>query len=249
MPREVNSLIVGLTGGIGSGKSAVADRFAARGAAIIDTDVISRQLTGPGGAALPAIAEAFGPAMIAADGALDRAAMRRCVFADPAARQRLEAILHPLIRQMADRQMADALAAGLPYGILVVPLLVESGDYRSRVDRVLVVDCPESLQVERVMARSGLSADDVAAILAAQARRADRLAAADDVIVNDQGWTALDRRVDELHRNYLHLAEKTPFPVEIWWGIGQNRTNFPPWPARDHLRISSQRARSHPVAS
>ncbi len=199
--------VVGLTGGIGSGKSAAADAFSALGASIVDTDRIAHELTAAGGAAIPPIRAAFGPDVIAADGALDRAAMRRRVFADPAEKTRLEAILHPRIREEGARRTA---AAAGPYVVLVVPLLVESGGYRDRVDRVAVVDCPESLQVARVVARSGLSPEEVHRIMAAQASRDERLAAADDVIVNDAGLEKLRARVAELHRSYLAMAAAAP---------------------------------------
>lgn len=199
--------IVGLTGGIGSGKSAAADGFAALGASIIDTDVLAHALTAPGGDAIPALRAAFGDAAITPGGALDRAAMRQRVFADPAQRQRLEAILHPLIRAAADaqiRRLADADFSS--YVILVVPLLVESGCYRDRVDRILVVDCPEDLQVARVMARSGLDAAEVRAIIAAQASRQTRLAAADDILRNDGSRDRLSSAIRALHDRYLDLA-------------------------------------------
>lgn len=195
--------VVGLTGGIGSGKSTVADLFVARGAALVDTDAIAHELTGPHGAAMAAITEAFGPAVVDARGALDRAAMRRQVFADATARQRLEAILHPLIRAESDRRCQAARA---PYVILAVPLLVESGSYRERVQRVLVVDCPEAVQVARVMARNGLGEAEVQAILAAQASRQQRLAVADDVVDNGGDATALVPQVERLHRQYLAAA-------------------------------------------
>lgn len=195
--------IVGLTGGIGCGKTAVAEEFAARGITVVDTDAIAHELTGPGGEAMPALAAAFGAGIARPDGGLDRAAMRRLAFADPAARARLEAILHPLIRQAAEDRCR---AAPSPYAILAVPLLVEAGDYRKRCDRVLVVDCDEQLQVERVMLRNGLSADEVRAIMAAQAGRAERLAAADDVVRNDGGLAELGPRVAELHGLYATLA-------------------------------------------
>ncbi|THF63829.1 dephospho-CoA kinase [Pseudothauera nasutitermitis] len=196
---------VGLTGGIGSGKSAVAERFAARGAAVVDTDLIAHALTAPDGAAMPALRAAFGDGPIAADGSLDRAAMRALVFADPAARARLEGILHPLIRSESARQCA---AARTPYVMLVVPLLVESGDWRTRCDRLCVVDCPEALQIARVQARSGLAEPQVRAIMAAQASRAERLAAADDVIDNAGPLETLDAQVDALHGRYLGLARR-----------------------------------------
>ncbi len=203
MPKKKFS--IGLTGGIGSGKSLVADLFAAQGATIIDTDLIAHALTAPGGAAMPAIRDAFGEAFLTADGALDRAAMRERVFSDPEAKRRLEAILHPLIGEQTEQA---AEAAQGPYLVFVVPLLVESGRWKQRVDRVLVVDCPESLQVERVMRRNALSAAQVEAIMAAQASRAERLAAADDVIVNDGERAAVEAAVGRLHGQYRLLAAK-----------------------------------------
>ncbi len=198
------TFVVGLTGGIGSGKSAAAELFAALGAAVVDTDAIAHELTAPGGAAIAPIRAAFGDAVIGPDGALDRAAMRRLVFADAPAKARLEAILHPMIRAEAERRSA---AAHSPYVVLVVPLLVESGGYRNRVQRVAVVDCPEEVQVARVMARSGLSVQEARAIMAAQASRAERLAAADDVIDNGGEWAALRPQVERLHRLYLEIAK------------------------------------------
>ena len=193
---------VGLTGGIGSGKSTVADFFAARHVPVIDTDVIARELTAPGGAALGEIRASFGDAMLP-DGKLDRARLRRRVFADPGARRQLEAILHPRIHQAVEQALA---AQAAPYALVVIPLLVESGGYRDLLDRVLVVDCPEALQVTRVTARSGLTEDEVRAILAAQATRAERLAIADDVIVNSASPAAIEREVAALHQRYLALA-------------------------------------------
>ena len=202
----MSAFVVGLTGGIGSGKSTVAELFVQHGAALVDTDVIAHQLTAPGGGAMPALVREFGPEVATADGALDRPAMRRMVFADPAARTRLEAILHPLIRQVSAERCR---AAAAPYVILAVPLLVESGTYRQRCDRVLVVDCPESLQVERVVARNGMSADEVRAIMAAQVSRQQRLAAADDVVSNDGDRAKLSDQINALHLKYLLLsAEK-----------------------------------------
>jgi dephospho-CoA kinase len=202
------SLIVGLTGGIGSGKTTVADLFARRGAALVDTDAIAHELTGPLGAAMAAIAAAFGAAVLRPDGGLDRAAMRAVVFSDRSARMRLEAILHPLIRQQSEARCEAA--ANAPYVVLVVPLLVETGSYRQRADRVLVVDCDESVQISRVMARSGLAAEDVRAIMATQASRAERLAVADDVVLNESGLEALLSQVEELHQRYLDLARAKP---------------------------------------
>ena len=197
--------VVGLTGGIGSGKSAAADLLAARGALVVDTDQIAHQLTAPGGAAMEAIREAFGNGVVAADGALNRPAMRALAFEDPAARKRLEAILHPMIRAESERQCR---AATTPYVVLVVPLLIESGTYRERVRRLCVVDCPEDIQVLRVMQRSGLEERQVRAIMAAQASRAERLAAADDVIDNSRGYEELAAQVERLHGAYLQLASE-----------------------------------------
>lgn len=200
------SLVVGLTGGIGSGKSAAADIFASLGAAVVDTDAIAHGLTGPGGEAMAAIRAAFGAAALTPEGALDRAAMRARVFADAGERARLEAILHPLIRAEAERQCHDAEAAGAPYVVLVVPLLIESGDYRQRVQRVAVVDCPEETQLARVMARSKMARQDVERILAAQASRAARRAAADDLIDNGGDLERLRQQVEILDGNYRRMA-------------------------------------------
>lgn len=194
---------VGLTGGIGSGKSRVAALFAERGAAVVDTDDIARELTAAGGAALPALKAAFGADVVAADGSLDRAAMRARVFADPALRRQLESILHPLIRDAARARVA---AAAAPYVLLVVPLLFETGAYRDLVRRVLVVDCDEALQVSRTMQRSALSAEAVRAIMAAQWPRARRVAGADDVIGNDGDAALLEPQVARLHQRYRDLA-------------------------------------------
>jgi dephospho-CoA kinase len=195
---------VGLTGGIGCGKTTVADLFEQRGASVIDTDQIAHALTAPGGAAMPAILDQFGPQYATLDGALDRARMRELVFTDPGARARLEAILHPRIR---DATAAAAAIATGPYVIFVVPLLIESGTWRERVTRVLAIDCPEERQVARVMARNGLQEAQVRAIMAAQVTRAQRLAAADDVIVNDDGLAALAPQVERLHAFYLAKAQ------------------------------------------
>lgn len=199
--------VVGLTGGIGSGKSTVADCFTAAGVPVIDTDVIARELTAPGGTALEAIRAAFGDTVMQANGRLDRAALRRRVFADAPARRQLEAILHPLIRQRVEQTLATLTAS---FAVIVIPLLVESGGYRDVLDRVLVVDCPEDLQIARVVTRSGLGHDEVAAILAAQASRAERLAVADDVIHNTGAPEALRAEVAILHQHYLALAASAP---------------------------------------
>jgi len=192
-----------LTGGIGSGKSSVAHLFAARGVAVIDADALAHELTAPGGAAIPAIRAAFGAGAIDARGALDRDRMRERVFRDPDARKRLEAILHPLIREESERRRAAATGA---YVILMIPLLVESGEARQRCDRVLVVDCPEEEQIRRVMQRSGLGRAEVEAIMATQAGRAARLAQADDVIDNGGEPGGLAAQVEMLHARYLALA-------------------------------------------
>ncbi|MFS2026128.1 dephospho-CoA kinase [Massilia sp. GER05] len=200
---------VGLTGGIGCGKTTVADLFAARGAAVIDTDQIAHSLTAPHGAAMPALIAAFGPDYATPDGALDRAKMRALVFSDPSARARLEGILHPRIR---DATAAAALLADGPYTIFVVPLLIESGTWRERVARVLAIDCSEETQVARVMARNGMAEDQVRAIMAAQVTRARRLEEADDVILNDAGIDALLPQVERLHRFYLDEAARLTMP-------------------------------------
>ncbi|TMH40545.1 MAG: dephospho-CoA kinase [Betaproteobacteria bacterium] len=205
-PVHVKPYTVGLTGGIASGKSVVAGLFAKRGVTVIDTDEIAHELTRPGGEAIGAIRSAFGASVIDADGALDRDGMRRLVFGDAAARKRLEAILHPLIRMESARRRDRAPG---PYAILVVPLLVESGVERSRYARVLVVDCPEGQQVERAMRRSGLSETEVRAILAAQATREQRLAQADDVIDNSGTPEALEDQVSNLNEKYLTLAARS----------------------------------------
>jgi dephospho-CoA kinase len=204
-PSEAAHFVVGLTGGIGSGKSTVAARLQDLGAGIVDTDVIAHRLTAPGGAAMPAIAQAFGPDYVAADGSLDRARMRTRVFGEQETKRRLESILHPLIREATDAATRQH-AQRAPYVVVVVPLLVESGGWRERVDRVLVVDCSERTQVERVRARSGLSAAEARSIIAQQATRQARLDAADDVIVNEADAASLPPRVARLHEQYLRCA-------------------------------------------
>jgi dephospho-CoA kinase len=197
---------VGLTGGIGSGKSTVADMFAARGASIVDTDQIAHSLTAPHGPAMPAIVAAFGPEFADASGAMDRARMRSLVFADPGAKARLEAILHPMIR---DASLAAAAAASGDYVMFAVPLLIESGTWRARVSRILAVDCPEQLQIARVMARNGLPEAQVRAIMATQVSRDQRRAAADDIIVNDAGIDALGPQIERLHQLYLAFSKRS----------------------------------------
>ena len=184
---------IGLTGGIGSGKSTVLAMLQELGAAAIDADAISRATTAPGGAAIAAIARQFGPEFVTPEGALDRARMRERAYAQPEARRELEQIIHPLVGEEVARQVDAALAAGARCIVFDIPLLVESGRWRQQVHRVLVVDCSPETQVARVVARSGLAPDEVRAIIAAQAPRALRLAAADLVICNE-GLTLEDLR-------------------------------------------------------
>lgn len=198
---------VGLTGGIGCGKSAVSDRFGRLGAEVIDTDVIAHELTAPNGAAMAAIIAEFGAEMATRTGALDRVAMRARVFADAAARKKLEAILHPLIRAEALRRVEAAVA---PYVLLVVPLLTENlAAYRPWLNRIVVVDCDESQQLERTAARPGLDIEQARAVLATQASHASRRAIADDLIDNRGDLTGLDIQVQRLHAIYLTQAART----------------------------------------
>ena len=176
---------IGLTGGIGSGKSTLAQLLVARGVALIDADAVSRQLTAAGGAAMPDIKREFGPAFIAADGSLARDRMRELVFAQPEARLRLQALLHPRILSALLEQESLLINQGKPLVLLDIPLLVESAHWRQKLDRVLVVDCSRDTQIRRVMQRSGMSAEQVQGIMATQAHRAQRLSAADWVIDND----------------------------------------------------------------
>jgi len=178
-------LRLGLTGGIGSGKSTVAQMLAARGGAVIDSDAIARSVTSANGSAMPAIAEAFGKEFVTPEGALDRECMRALVFSDPSAKLRLEAIVHPLVGMATQVQAQTAIQAGHTLLVFDVPLLVESPRWRKLVDRVMVVDCLESTQVARVMARSGMTSDAVQSIIRAQATRAQRLAAADITLFNE----------------------------------------------------------------
>ncbi len=195
-------MIIGLTGGIGSGKSAAADRFAlAHGIHVVDTDVKARVVVEPGRPALAAIAERFGGEILLPDGGLDRAALRQRVFQDADQRLWLEQLLHPLIREETERDLA---AATSPYAILVSPLLIESGQYRM-TDRVVVVDVPETTQLARTTTRDGVIEEQVRAIMQAQARRADRLAHADDVLDNDGSLQHLHDQVDALHHRLLAM--------------------------------------------
>ena len=198
------SFVVGLTGGIGSGKSAAAAEFERLGATVVDTDAIARELTQASGTAIPEVERIFGKDVIGHGGAMDRKKMRERVFGDPVAKKALEALLHPMIREESSRRIA---AAQGPYVIHVVPLLVESPDYRRRVDRVLVIDSPEEVQVSRVRARSGLDEAEVRAIVASQATRAERLAAADDVIDNRGSLDALRKQVTAFHKKYLEYSK------------------------------------------
>ncbi len=195
--------VVGLTGGIGSGKTAVADAFATLGVEIVDADALAHRISAAGAQGFAAIRVAFGDAIVGADGELDRAALRHLVFADVAARRRLEGILHPLIRAEAERQVRSWRGA---YGIVVVPLLLEREGLRSIIDRILVVDCPEDEQVRRVVARSGLSTEEVHAIMATQFDRARRRAAGDDIVDNSGTISAIAPQVRALDRRYRELA-------------------------------------------
>lgn len=201
------ALIVGLTGGIAAGKSAVADQFAALGVPVHDADVAAREVIAPGSAGLQEILERFGPGVLDAAGSLDRGAMRERVFADAAARRALESIIHPRVRQWL---LERALATDASYGVLAIPLLVEHlPDYRW-IDRILVIDAPEAVRVERLMARDRIDAELARRMLAQQAGRAERLAAADDVLDNTGGEAALAGKVAALHERYLALAEGRP---------------------------------------
>lgn len=199
--------LIGLTGGIGCGKTRAANLFAEQGAEIIDSDEIAHRLTRSGGMAIEPIRRAFGSGFVTPDGALDRGKMRALAFSDPPAKRRLEAILHPLIRAETAKSIAASRA---PYALLVAPLLLETGAYRKIIDRLLVVDCAEETQIARTMARSHLSREEVLAIMATQTSRKARLAAADDVITNDGDLEGLQRQVAALHEKYLALARQAP---------------------------------------
>jgi dephospho-CoA kinase len=200
----MHPLHIGLTGGIGSGKSTVARWLVAQGAALVDTDAIARALTAPHGAALSAIAQTFGPDMVGTDGALDRDRMRALVFGELAARRQLEAILHPLIGEQARAEAAQAAQVGALAVVFDVPLLAESKHWRSRVDRVLVVDCEETTQVSRVMTRSGWTEDTVRRVIAQQASRSLRRSIADAVIYNDAlSMQTLQIQVNSLWRHWF----------------------------------------------
>ena len=199
-------LIIGLTGGIGCGKSAVAERFASFGVPVIDADDIARQVVAKGQPALAEIALHFGPKTMNEDGTLNRRALRETIFQDSDARRALEGILHPRIRTEMARQLESLNA---PYAILSIPLLLETGQEKT-VDRVLVIDCPQDTQIRRVCTRDRINPDQVRSILAVQCSRSDRLARADDIIDNSASPEALTPQVEHLHRAYLRLAQGTP---------------------------------------
>lgn len=201
-------LLVGLTGGIASGKSLVGAMFVKLGAALVDTDVVARDVVAPGEPGLAAVGAAFGPSVLLASGELNRPALRALVFADEAKRHTLDAILHPLIRARTQARLADLVT---PYALVAVPLLVETG-FKDLVDRILVVDCPEATQLERLMRRDAIPRAEALAMLRAQADRATRLKAAHDVIDNSGGAEATRRQVAQFHARYLELAAQRKPP-------------------------------------
>ena len=203
-PSQRPPLVVGITGGIGCGKSTAAAMFVGRGAGLIDTDAIAHQLTAPGSVALAEIERSFGAEYLTSEGTLDRPRLRQRIFSDAGAKHDLERILHPLIRQEVDRQIAASRA---PYVLVAIPLLVETGSYRDLVQRILVVDCDETTQIARTRQRSGIDEDQVRAIMCAQVSRTERLAAAHDVIDNDGSLDTLERQVDALDAAYRALAQ------------------------------------------
>lgn len=203
--RGIRHYVVALTGGVASGKSAVARRFEAHGVNVYDADVAAREVVAPNSAALAEIEFVFGAGMLQADGSLDRRAMRERVFAEPEARRKLEAIIHPRVRAWLQRQVG--MDRG-PYCMLAIPLLVENLDQYAWVDRVLLVDAPEDVQVARLMQRDGVTREHAERMLAAQANREQRRAIASDVIVNDGEESALDTKVAALHARYLELASR-----------------------------------------
>jgi dephospho-CoA kinase len=200
-------LLIGLTGGIGSGKSTVANLFVTRGARLIDTDEISHALTRSGGAAIPEIRTTFGSDYVDAKGALDRSKMRELIFAKPAAKKQLESILHPLILKQV-KQLASSNTSA-PYTLVAIPLLFESPRYHDWLHRTLVVDCPEELQIERTIQRSGLDKILIQAIMNQQISRNQRLALADDIILNNSDLASLSAQVDALHARFLTIAQGT----------------------------------------
>lgn len=204
----MSNFIVGLTGGIGSGKTAVSNRFAKLGVGIVDADVIAREVVEPGTDALAKIAAHFGQHLIQSDGQLDRAALRQTIFSDTEAKQWLESLLHPLIANETARQLADVQSS---YAIYVSPLLVE-GNQQGFCQRLVVVDVPESVQLERTMKRDSNEQAQVERIIASQASREARLAAASDVIDNNAGFAALDKQISQLHQQFLDLARNSKAP-------------------------------------
>lgn len=205
--------VIALTGGIGSGKTSVANLLAGLGAAVVDTDEIAHELTAPNAAGTQAVAVEFGPGYLDANGALDRKRMRELVFSDAAAKEKLEAVLHPMIRAAVRNRINELSAhpaAEVPYIVIVVPLLVETGAYRELARRVLVVDCPEDVQIDRVVRRSGLTREAVQAIMKNQATREERLRNADDIVLNDGDLPSLRDAVQKLHQSYLTLANRRP---------------------------------------
>jgi dephospho-CoA kinase len=197
-------LVIGLTGGIGSGKSTVAEMFAKLGGNIIDTDVIAHQLTAAGQPALTTIAKLFGKGIMTTDGTLDRIKLRDLVFNNAIARKKLEEFLHPLIREQVSTALTRSNSS--PYSMVVVPLLFETKAYQHIIQRSLVIDCPEQLQLQRALTRVTMNEPTIRAVMAAQFPRQQRLAKADDVIVNDGGYEKLKEKVEEMHEKYLSLA-------------------------------------------
>ncbi len=197
---------VGLTGGVGSGKSTIATMLSKRGAGLVDADAIAHQLTSAGGAAMAKLRESFGAEAIAPDGSLDRARMRARVFSDAAARAQLESLLHPMIRAAMRERAAMLINGGSHYVVHVVPLLVETANWRAYADRLLLVDCSAATQLARVCARTGIDEATARRIMGAQATRQQRLAAADDVLLNEAPLDHIERKVEHLHRAYLSIA-------------------------------------------
>lgn len=204
-----NTAIVGLTGGVGCGKSTVASLLSGKGISVIDTDVLAHELTAAGGRAIPALVSNFGAEVIAADGALDRGVMRDRVFSSSVARAKLESILHPLIREEVEIRLAAA-DISTPYAVLVIPLMFETMGYRSRVRRVLAVDCSIESQIKRVMRRPGLDELGARRIVASQIGRPFRLQLADDLIFNEAEQHALAAVVDTLHHRYVAMLSEAP---------------------------------------
>ncbi len=211
-------LTIGLTGGIASGKTAVSDRFQALGVPVVDTDLVAREVVAPGTEGLSRLVRAFGSAILQEDGTVDRTALRRQVFSDPMARKQVEELLHPLIRERSMQRLAELDG---DYAIVVVPLLVET-DFRALVDRILVVDATEEQQLQRLQQRDGCSRQQAHAMLAAQASRAQRLEAADDILCNNDDLVALDRQIQALHQQYLALASAATLPADNTGRKGPN---------------------------